>query len=371
MMSTKPAAGSDPVLSIAGRPVGAGHPPYVVAELSANHNGALERALASIDAAKAAGADAVKIQTFTPDTITLDSDRPEFLISGGLWDGWRLYDLYRQAQTPYDWHAPLFERARALGITIFSTPFDFSAVDLLESLGAPAYKIASFEIVDLPLLRRVAATGKPVILSTGMATLPEIEEAVTALRGGGCRDLALLHCISSYPAPAEQANLRTIADLAARFEAVPGLSDHSTGTTIAVAAVAQGAALIEKHFMLDAGDGGLDSAFSLTAEDLAELTRACRTAWVALGRVNYQRLPSEAGSLRHRRSLYFAADIKAGERITPDNLRSVRPADGLHPRHYEALLGRRARCDIARATPAAFELTEPAGDESALQSDDR
>jgi N-acetylneuraminate synthase len=347
-----------PGLTIAGRRIGPGEPPYVIAELSANHNGSIDRALASIDAAKAAGADAVKIQSYTADTITLDCDRPEFAITTGPWAGRTLYDLYQEAYTPFEWHPALFARARDVGITLFSTPFDFTAVDMLEALGAPAYKIASFELVDLPLIRRVARTGKPVIMSTGMASLEEIGEAVTAAREAGCRELALLHCISSYPAPVEAANLRTLGDLAVRFGVTAGLSDHTMGTVVSVAAVAQGAALIEKHFMLDRDETGPDSAFSLTSEELRRLCDDTRTAWTALGRVNYERPAAEAVSAVHRRSLYFVADIKAGEEITPSNLRSIRPGAGLAPRHYEALLGRRAARDIARGTPATFDDVE-------------
>lgn len=344
-------------LTIAGRPIGPGHPPYVIAELSANHNGSIDRALESIAAAAAAGADAVKIQSYTADTITIASDRPEFRIEGGLWHGRQLHDLYQEAHTPFEWHPALFAKAREVGVTLLSTPFDFTAVDLLEGLDAPAYKIASFELVDLPLIRQVARTGKPMIMSTGMASLQEIEEAVATARGNGCRRLALLHCISSYPAPPENANLRTIADLADRFGVVAGLSDHTMGTVVAVAAVAQGAALIEKHFKLDAAETGPDASFSLTADELRSLCEDVRTAWSALGRVSYERPAAEAGSALHRRSLYFVRDVAAGETITPENLRSIRPGLGLPPKHYDALLGRRAARDIARGTPAAFELT--------------
>ena len=348
------------VLNIAGRRIGPGEPPYIIAELSANHNGSIDRALASIEAAKAAGADAVKIQSYTADTITMDSDRPEFAITSGPWAGRRLYELYQEAQTPFEWHPALFAHARKVGITLFSTPFDFTAVDMLEALDAPAYKIASFELIDLPLIRRVARTGKPMIMSTGMANLEEIGEAVAAAREAGCRELALLHCISSYPAPVENCNLRTLGDLSRRFGVTAGLSDHTLGTIVAVAAVAQGATLIEKHFMLDGAETGPDSAFSLTPDELRRLCQDARTAWVALGRVSYERPAAEEVSVLHRRSLYFVCDIKAGEEITPQNLRSIRPGNGLAPRHYEALLGRRAVCDIPRGVPATFELTVPA-----------
>ena len=345
-------------LTIAGRRIGPGEPPYIIAELSANHNGSLERALESIAAAKEAGADAVKIQSYTPDTMTIDCQSEEFMHRGGLWDGYSLYDLYKWAHTPFEWHPSMFEKAREVGITLFSTPFDGTAVDLLESLGTPAYKIASFEIVDLPLIRRVAATGKPMIVSTGMASEQEIGEAVETARAGGCRELALLHCTSAYPAPAEAANLRTISDLAERFDVVAGLSDHTLGTAVPVAAVALGAALIEKHFMLDDTEDSPDAAFSLTAEGLRQLCEDTRTAWAALGQASYERSSSERESRKFRRSLYFVKDMKAGETITPASIRSIRPGFGLAPKHYESVLGKRVATDVAHGTPASWDLLE-------------
>ncbi|HTG37979.1 pseudaminic acid synthase, partial [Sphingomonas sp.] len=304
-------------ITIAGRPIGPEHPPYVIAELSANHNGSIDTALAIIDAAKDAGADAVKLQTYRPDTITLDSDADDFRITGGLWDGRTLYELYEEAHMPWEWHKPLFERARALDITIFSSPFDSTAVDLLEDLGAPAYKIASFEAVDLPLIRYVAGTGKPMIISTGMADAEEIAEAVDAARSGGCRELALLHCVSGYPAPPGDYNLRTIPDMMARHGLVTGLSDHTLDNTTAIASVALGASIIEKHFTLNRGGGGPDDSFSLEPPEMAQLCTGARTAWAALGHVNYGRKSSEQGNAQFRRSLYFVRDLKAGETITP------------------------------------------------------
>jgi pseudaminic acid synthase len=345
-------------IEIAGRRIGADAPPYVIAELSGNHNGELARALQLIEMAKEAGADAVKLQTYTADTITIDHDGPGFTIEGGLWHGRRLHELYREAHTPWAWHEALFARGRELGIAVFSTPFDVTAVELLEKLGAPAYKIASFEAVDLPLIRRVAATGKPMIMSTGITDLGEIAEAVEAARGGGCRDLALLHCVSAYPAPPEDMNLRTIPHLASAFDVVAGLSDHTLGTAVAVAAVALGAAVIEKHVTLRRAAGGPDSAFSLEPEELRQLVEHCRMAHAALGRVSYAREASERGNLVFRRSLYAVADIAAGEALGPHNLRSIRPGFGLAPKHLDALLGKHARKAIARGTPMAWDLVE-------------
>lgn len=346
---------STPSIHIAGRRIAADAPPYVIAEMSANHNGSLETALALIDAAKRAGADAVKIQTYTPDTITLDSDLPDFRITGGLWDGRTLHNLYREAHTPWAWHAPLFAHAATLGITIFSSPFDTTAVDLLEKLNAPAYKIASFEAVDLPLIKYVAATGKPMIISTGMADAEEIREAVEAARAGGCKELAILHCVSGYPAPASDYNLRTIPDMIERYRLVTGLSDHTLDNTTAIASVALGASIIEKHFTLDRSAGGPDDSFSLEPDDLAALCRGARTAWESLGRVDYGRKSSEQGNVQFRRSLYFVKDLAAGAVITGDAVRSVRPGFGLAPKHLDDVLGRKTARAVKANTPVTFE----------------
>lgn len=343
---------------IDGRPIGPQHPPYIIAELSGNHNGDIQRAFEIMDAAKAAGADAVKIQTYTADTITIDHDGPGFTIEGGLWDGRRLHELYREAHTPWEWHAPLFDHGRRIGITVFSTPFDPTAVDLLESLGAPAYKIASFEAVDLPLIRRIAQTGKPIIMSTGITDLREICEAVEAARAGGCRDLILLHCVSAYPAPPEDMNLRTIPHLAETFGVTAGLSDHTLGTAVSVAAVVLGAGVIEKHVTLRRADGGPDASFSLEPPELVDLVASCRAARAALGRVSYEREASEKGNLVFRRSLYAVADIQAGERLTPANVRSIRPGYGLAPKHTDAVLGRTAKATIRRGTPLSWDLLD-------------
>ncbi len=342
--------------AIDGRGIGNGKPPYIVAELSANHNGRIDTALEIIDAAKSAGADAVKIQTYRPDTITIDSDADDFRIEGGLWDGRTLYELYEEAHTPWDWHPALFEHARKVGITLFSAPFDATAVDLLEDLGCPAYKIASFEAVDLPLIRYVAATGKPMVISTGMADAEEIAEAVDAARQGGCKDLALLHCVSAYPAPAGEYNLRTIPDLVERFGLVTGLSDHTLGNATAIASVALGASIIEKHFTLDRSGGGPDDSFSLEPAELRALCRDTRTAWQALGAVDYDRQSSESGNVQFRRSLYAVRDIRAGRTIGADDVRSIRPGYGLPPRYLDRVVGAVAKVDIARGTALDWGL---------------
>ncbi len=342
-------------IAIAGRKIGPAYPPYVIAEISANHNGNLDAALALIDVAAAAGASAVKIQTYRADTITLNSARPEFQITEGLWAGTSLYALYEKAHTPWEWHPALFARAKARGITMFSSPFDATAIDLLEDLGTPAYKIASFEAVDLALIRYAASTGKPMIISTGMADGEEIAEAVQAARDGGCRALALLHCVSGYPAPAADYNLRILADMQARFGCVTGLSDHTLDNTTAIAAVALGAAIVEKHFTLDRNGGGPDDSFSLEPADLAALVSGTRTAWDAMGTVDYGRKSSERGNVVFRRSLYFVKDLAAGDVITPDALRSVRPGYGAAPKHLDAILGRQVKVAVQAETPVRLD----------------
>ena len=348
-------------IKIAGRSIGAAYSPYVIAELSANHNGKLETALRIIEEAKKAGADAVKLQTYKPDTITLNCDSEDFKIKGGLWDGRTLYDLYQEAHMPWEWHKPLFDRARGLGITIFSSPFDNTAIDLLEDLNAPAYKIASFEAVDLPLIKYAASTGKPMIISTGMADAQEITEAIEAAREGGCKELAVLHCVSGYPAPAEDYNLRTIPDMIERFGLVTGLSDHTLDNTTAIASVALGASIIEKHFTLDRGGGGPDDSFSLEPAELAALCQGAKTAWSALGRVDYGRKSSEQGNVKFRRSLYFVKDMKAGDVITPDCVRSVRPGFGLAPKYLDLVLGRHTSRAATCGTPVTWDLLSEAG----------
>jgi N-acetylneuraminate synthase len=333
------------------RAIGPGHPPYLIAELSANHNGNLAQALRIIDAAVEAGADAVKIQTYRPDTITLKSDAPDFQITEGLWSGRTLYDLYEWAHTPWEWHEELFAHAAKRGITLFSSPFDPTAVDLLEGLGTPAYKIASFEAVDLPLIRYVASKGKPMIISTGMADLEEITEAVEAARDGGCQQLALLHCVSGYPAPAADYNLATIADMTARFGVPVGLSDHTLDNTTAIASVALGACIIEKHLTMDRNGGGPDDSFSLEPEQFAVLCKDARTAWSAVGHIDYGRKSAETSNVMFRRSLYFVQDIAKGEVIQADAVRSVRPGFGVAPKLRERIVGQTARRKIDAATP--------------------
>jgi pseudaminic acid synthase len=345
-----------PEIEIAGRKVGAEHEPFVICELSGNHNGDLDRALSMIDAAAATGCDAIKIQTYTADTITIDCDRPEFRIEGGLWDGRTLYDLYQEAQTPYEWHPALFERARRAGVILFSTPFDETAVDLLAGLDAPVFKIASFEAVDLPLIRYAASKGRPLIISTGMANLDEMAAARDAALSAGAPGVALLHCVSSYPAPMDDANVRTVPDMADRFGCPIGLSDHTPGSAASVAAVALGACIIEKHFTLARADGGPDAAFSLEPAEFSGLVRDCKAAWSALGRAQYDLLGSERGNLQFRRSLYVVADVPAGRALTKADVRSIRPGLGLAPQHLDAVIGKRAARDLMRGEPLAWEM---------------
>ncbi len=344
-------------MDIAGRQVGPGAPPYIVAEMSGNHNGDLGRALEIIRVIGETGADAVKIQTYTADTITIDHDSPEFRIeTGGLWDGRSLYDLYDEAHTPWDWHQAMFDCARDAGLAIFSAPFDHSAVDFLEDLNCPAYKIASFEIVDLPLIAKTAATGKPLIISTGMAVMEEIREAVAVARKAGATDIAVLHCVSGYPTPASESNLATIPHLAAELGVQIGLSDHTLGTAVPVAAVALGATIIEKHVTLRRSDGGPDSAFSLEPDELARMVEDCRTASLALGKAGYHRKPSEEKNTVFRRSVYVVSDIRAGETIQPHHIRSIRPGYGISPKHIEEILGRTAATDLKRGTALKWDM---------------
>ena len=343
-------------LVINNRPIGVNHAPYIIAEMSANHNGSIETAFKIIEMAKRCGADAVKMQSYTADTITLDSDKADFQIEGGLWDGQTLYELYQSAYTPWEWHKPLFEKARSVGITMFSSPFDTTAVDMLEDLNVPAYKIASFEAIDLPLIKYVAQTGKPMIISTGMANDTEIMEAIDAAKSGGCEQLAVLHCVSGYPAPASDYNLRTIQDMQQRFGLLTGLSDHTLDNTTAIARVALGASIIEKHVTLDRNGGGPDDSFSLEEPELKYLCEASRTCWEALGQVDYGRKSSEQGNAQFRRSLYFVKPLKAGELITPDSVRSVRPGYGLPPKMYDQVVGKTVTHNVEYATPVTLDV---------------
>ncbi|WKE66728.1 pseudaminic acid synthase [Gallaecimonas kandeliae] len=338
--------------------IGPGQPPFVIAELSCNHSGSLDKALAHIDAAADAGVQAIKLQTYTADTMTLDLDLPDFRIQGGLWDGYSLYELYEKAYTPWDWHSALFARARQHGLVIFSSPFDETAVDFLESLDVPAYKVASFEATDLPLVAKMASTGKPLIISTGMSNFEEIAETLACARDNGARDIALLHCISSYPTPLKDANLKRMQALAERFKVVVGLSDHSLGTLAASAAVALGASIVEKHFILSRDDDSPDAAFSLEPAELAQLARDCRDTWEALGSGEDKRSEGEKANLRFRRSLYFVADLPAGTEIRPEHLRRIRPGFGLAPKHQDAVIGRRTRQAVTAGTAVAWELLD-------------
>ncbi len=345
-------------MKILERDIGPGHRPYLIAEMSGNHNQSLERALEIVDVAAAHGADAIKLQTYTADTMTLNLRAPGFVIDDpkSLWAGRQLYELYQEAHTPWEWHRPIMDRAAQHGIHCFSTPFDFSSVDFLESLGVPAYKIASFENTDLPLIRRVAQTGKPIIMSTGMATAAEIDEAVRAAREAGCRDLVLLKCTSTYPATPANTHIATIPHMRTLFGCEVGLSDHTMGCGVSVAATALGATVIEKHFTLRRADGGVDSSFSMEPHELRQLREETERAWQAVGEVRYGPTEAEMKSLAFRRSLYVAQDLKTGDVLTRDNLRCVRPGFGLPPKHLDSLLGQRVGQDVKAGTPMAWAL---------------
>ncbi|GAA4718779.1 pseudaminic acid synthase [Brevibacillus fulvus] len=346
--------------SVGTKKIGRDQEPFIIAEMSGNHNHSLERALQIVEAAAAAGAHALKIQTYTADTMTIDYAQGEFFIKeeDNLWKGKSLYQLYQEAYTPWEWHQAIFDRCRELGMIGFSTPFDETAVDFLESLNVPLYKIASFENIDLPLIRKVARTGKPIIISTGMASLAELDEAVRAAREEGCEHLVLLKCTSTYPASPENSNLRTIPHMRELFGVEVGLSDHTMGTGVAVASIALGGTVVEKHFTLRRADGGVDSAFSLEPEEFASLVTETKRAWQALGEVKYGPTEKEKDSLAYRRSLYVVEDIKAGEALTKQNIRSIRPGKGLPPKYYDLVLGKKARRDIPKGTPVDWNLFE-------------
>ena len=342
-------------ININGRDIGHNQPPYIIAEMSANHNGSIDNAFSIVDMAKESGADAVKLQTYRPDTITMKMNTPEFMIEGGLWDGQSLYELYENAFMPWDWHKPLFDHAKKKDITIFSSPFDNSAVDLLEDLNSPAYKIASFEAIDLQLIKYVALTGKPMIISTGMADQEEIEEAIVTAKEGGCSNLAILHCVSGYPAPASDYNLRTLVDMKERFNLVSGLSDHTIDNTTAISSIALGASIIEKHVTLNRNGGGPDDSFSLEKSELEQLCKGAYTAWEALGKIDYGRKSSEQGNAKFRRSLYFIKNIQMGELITEEHVKSIRPGFGLAPKHFEEILGKEVSESIKSGTAVSWK----------------
>lgn len=347
-------------IKIADRFVGSGHPPFIVAEMSGNHNQSLERALAIVEAAAQAGAHALKLQTYTADSLTIDAGHEDFLINAprGQWNGQSLYQLYRKAYTPWEWHGPIFERCRELGLIAFSSPFDESAVDFLEKFDVPAYKIASFENNHLPLIRRAAKTGKPLVISTGMATAEGLEEAVKTAYEAGCRDLILLKCTSTYPATPEESNLNTIPDLRHRFDVEVGLSDHTLGIGVSVASVALGAVMIEKHFTLHRAEGGMDAAFSMEPAEMKSLVDESRRAWQSLGQVNYGPTLSEEASLVFRRSIYVVKDVKRGQELTRANVRIIRPGRGLPPKYYDRILGEKFVCDIKMGTPLDWSLIQ-------------
>jgi len=343
-------------ININGRNIGSDYSPYIIAEMSANHNGDINNAYKIIDMAKLSGADCVKLQTYSPDTLTIDSNLPDFQLTEGLWAGQSLYELYKSAYMPWEWHKPLFDYAKKIGITVFSSPFDKTAVDLLEDLNVPAYKIASFEVIDLPLIKYIAQTGKPMIVSTGMADEQEIQEAIETARDGGCKELAVLHCVSSYPAPPGDYNLRTLVDMQQKFGLITGLSDHTIDNITAITSIALGASIIEKHVTLDRKGGGPDDSFSLEYDELLELCVNAKTAWEALGRVDYGRKSSEQGNVKFRRSLYFTKDIKAGEVITKDHVKSIRPGYGLAPKYINLVVGKVVKNNISAGTAVTKDI---------------
>ena len=339
-------------------PIGEHHLPYIIAELSANHNGSLERAKLSIKAAKESGASAVKIQSYTADTMTIDSDSPEFLIKGGLWDGYKLYDLYKEAETPFEWHEELFRYAKEIDLTIFSSPFDETAVDMLEELDTPAYKIASFELVDLPLIKYIAKTKKPLFMSTGMSSEQEISEAISVAREGGCEEILLFHCISSYPAPIQEANLLQMLQLKEKYRVEIGLSDHTIGNTAAIAAVSLGASAIEKHFTLSRAEKGPDSTFSMEPDELSSLVLETNNASMSLGTASFDRPDIESGNIVFRRSIYFVKNLKAGHTITDGDIRRIRPGFGLKPKFYDEIIGASLNQDVYRGQPVSWDTLE-------------
>ncbi|WP_044748395.1 pseudaminic acid synthase [Bacillus alveayuensis] len=343
---------------VEGRKIGPNQPPFIIAEMSGNHNQSLERALEIVEAAAKAGAHALKIQTYTADTMTLNLDNKDFKIedSESLWKGNTLYQLYQQAYTPWEWHKPIFDRARELGMIPFSTPFDETAVDFLEKLDVPMYKIASFENTDIPLIKKVASTGKPMIISTGMATVAELDETVRAAREAGCKGLILLKCTSTYPASPENTNILTIPHMRELFNCQVGLSDHTMGVGVAVASVALGATVIEKHFTLSRADGGIDSAFSMEPEEMKELVIETERAWQALGEVKYGPTEKEKAALKFRRSIYVAKDMKAGEKLTKENIRIIRPSYGLAPKYYDLVLGKAVKKNVKKGTPLSWDI---------------
>ena len=341
---------------ISGRKIGQKEKPFIIAELSANHNGSIESALKTIKKAKECGADAIKIQTYSADTMTIDCNEKDFIIKGGLWDGYNLYELYKLAETPFSWHKRLFEYAKEIGIILFSTPFDETAVDLLETLNTPAYKIASFELCDLPLIKYIAEKGKPIIMSTGLSSESEINDALKTARNNGCKDIILLHCISSYPAPAEESNLLQIKELSRRYELPIGLSDHTLGTTVALTSIALGACVIEKHFILDRSEKGPDSDFSIEPIELKSLCNQAEIAWKSLGKASFKIQKSEKDNMVFRRSIYFIKDLPKGHILKKDDIKRIRPGKGLPPKMFDFIIGKRLKKDVKRGQATSMDL---------------